>query len=987
MSDWDAADLVSCRTESGDHPGSGCPSTRGITLTMAKRTATKTTKTAKKTAKSKANAAASDAPFEAGEGSAPATGPAVRSAARGRATRGGRGGGKMQTYTAGAAKGKNLVIVESPSKAKTINKYLGSGYHVMASIGHVRDLPSKNPKGVKSPVPGVDLDHKFKPTYVISEGKERVISDLKRAAKDATSGGGEVWFATDLDREGEAIAWHLAQELGIPSKQAKRVMFAAITKTEIDRAFSNPHPIDEDRVNAQQARRILDRIVGYQVSPLLWKKVARGLSAGRVQSVAVRLVVEREREIRAFVPDEYWAINGVFTPDVAKAMGLIKEWDQFLAQRDEKNNPPILREQAKWLGAQGAFRAELIEVAGKKWDLRTLAADTTNFPDLSGEAAKVAALAGLSGVKVASREDRAGRGPAKTIRTVSGTIDPSALYRITSIETKRTTSRPAPPFITSTLQQAASSRAGFAAQRTMRTAQQLYEGVDIPGEGPVGLITYMRTDSTHISGDALNMARGFIKQRFGDAYLPDKPNFFTSSNKAAQEAHEAIRPTNVELTPQRVRRALTPDQFRLYSIIWERFVACQMTNAQWDSTTALLVGGVNASQPVTFRATGRTLVFDGFMRVSGVPHSADEQTLPALKEGGEAKPISIDVAQKFTSPPPRFSEASLIKMLESEGIGRPSTYASIIQTIQDRNYVEQQERRFYATDLGEVVTDKLIEAFPEILDVGYTREMEGQLDKVEEDHLDWIEMLQRFYGPFTKSLEAAHENLVHAKAETVAAPPEYTCPQCEKEGRGKTPLVYRFGKNGRFLSCSLYPECNYASPVDREGKPRPAAQTVDVACPKCGSAMTKRVGRFGPFLGCSRYGDKTSPCDGILNLDKKGKVVAPSPKPLTTELPCPACQAPLYLRTGARGPWLSCSRFPKCRGRGKWQELPPEEQQKLTDALAAHEKANPTPTIRTMEGKALTDSHGKPLPDAKPVGQEEGQPEGTLEEVADEIGV
>lgn len=968
---------------------------------MAKRTAstssTKTSKTAKKTSKAKAGArtSAAEAPFEAGDGAAssgPATGVEVRSAARGRATggRAGRGGGKMQSYTAGAAKGKNLVIVESPSKAKTINKYLGSGYHVMASIGHVRDLPSKNPKGVKSPVPGVDLDHKFKPTYVISEGKERVISDLKRAAKDAISGGGEIWFATDLDREGEAIAWHLAQELGIPSKQAKRVMFAAITKAEIDRAFSNPHPIDEDRVNAQQARRILDRIVGYQVSPLLWKKVARGLSAGRVQSVAVRLVVEREREIRAFVPDEYWAIDGVFTPDVAKAMGLTKEWTEFLAQRDEKNNPPLVREQAKWLGSKGAFRAELIEVAGKKWDLRTLATNdstaTTTFPDLSGEAAKVAALAGLSGVKVATRDDKAGRGPAKTIRTISGTVDPSALYRITSIETKRTTSRPTPPFITSTLQQAASSRIGFGAQRTMRTAQQLYEGVDIPGEGPVGLITYMRTDSTHISGDALNMARGFIKQRFGDAYLPDKPNFFTSSNKSAQEAHEAIRPTNVELTPQRVAKALTNDQLRLYTIIWERFVACQMTNAQWDSTTALLVGGVNASQPVTFRATGRTLVFDGFMRVSGVPHSADEQTLPPLKEGADAKPLSIDVSQKFTSPPPRFSEASLIKMLESEGIGRPSTYASIIQTIQDRNYVEQQERRFYATDLGEVVTDKLIEAFPEILDVGYTREMEGQLDKVEEDHLDWIDMLSRFYGPFTKSLEAAHENLVHAKAETVAAPPEYTCPQCEKEGRGKSPLVYRFGKNGRFLSCSIYPTCNYASPVDREGKPRPAAQTVDVACPKCGSGMTKRVGRFGPFLGCSRYGDKTSPCDGILNLDKKGKVVAPSPKPLTTELPCPACQAPLYLRTGARGPWLSCSRFPKCRGRGKWQEIPPEEQQKLTDALAAHEKANPTPTIKTMDGKPLTDSHGKPLPDAKPVGVEENA-DATLEEVADEIGV
>ncbi len=924
--------------------------------------------------------------------------------------KGGRGGrrGRFPSrgagYTAGAAKGRDLVIVESPSKAKTINKYLGGQYVVLASVGHVRDLPSRNPKGVKAPVPGVDLEHDFRPTYVVSEEKEKVIADLKRAAKDSQGSGHNVWFATDLDREGEAIAWHLAQELGIDSAKAKRVVFAAITKDEIDRAFHNPHPINEDRVNAQQARRILDRIVGYQVSPLLWKKVARGLSAGRVQSVAVRLVVEREREIRAFVPDEYWAIDAVFTADIAKAAGLAEQWSKVLARRDEKNNPPTLRVQSAWLGEHGGFRAELIEVGGQKFEVRTTvddaigpiadmtpaaikarvqkAANVFSSPgahDLTPRVGSVAEQAGLLGVRTDVREDASGKGPARFVRTVAGTIDPSTPYAITSIETKRSSSRPAPPFITSTLQQAASSRLGFGAQRTMRAAQQLYEGVDIPGEGPVGLITYMRTDSTHLSGDALTMARTYIKKTFGDTYLPEKPNFYTSSNKDAQEAHEAIRPTSLAYPPAKVRGALNPDQFRLYELIWQRFLACQMTPAQWDVMTVLIQGGKDPKVPLTFKATGRTLVFDGFYRVTGVPHSADEQTLPVLAEKQRVSPFAMDAQQKFTSPPPRYSEASLIKMLESEGIGRPSTYASIISVIQDRAYVEQNERRFYATDLGEVVTDKLVEAFPEIIDVGYTREMEGQLDKVEDDHLDWVDMLRRFYGPFKKSLKAAEDTLSHAKAETTPAPPEYKCPDC---GSG---LVYRFGKNGRFLSCATYPECKYASPVDRDGKPRPAAQTVDVACPKCGSAMTKRVGRFGPFLGCSRYGAKANACDGILNLDKKGRVTAPSPPPYVTDLPCPTCESPLNLRSGVRGPWLGCSRFPKCRGRGKWQDLEKSKQDELLKKFEAHEKANPVPVIRTMDGKPLTDAHGKPLADAKPVGVSEG--EGTLEDVADEVGV
>lgn len=851
--------------------------------------------------------------------------------------------------------GKQLVIVESPAKAKTINKYLGSDYVVLASVGHVRDLPEKSPKGNKSPVPGVDLDNDFRPSYTILSGKEKTITELKRAAKKAR----EIWFATDLDREGEAIAWHLAEELGIDPEQAKRVKFAAITKEEIHRAFSKPNAINMDRVNAQQARRLVDRIVGYQVSPLLWKKVARGLSAGRVQSVAVRLVVEREREIRAFVPDEYWSITANFALSAEQSKKLGPAWKAFMAAVDDKGQPdaPSGKAQLAWLGEQGAIPAELVEVGGEKFEIMS---PGSNPADLTGKVRDVARLAGLKIEDIQTTEDAQGRGPAKFRRVVRGSVDPSASYAISSIETKRTTQRPAPPFITSTLQQAASTRLGFAARRTMQAAQGLYEGVDIPGEGPVGLITYMRTDSTHLSGQALSMAREYIERTFGPKYLPEKPNFFSSSNKDAQEAHEAIRPTSLEYPPSRVKSALKPDQFRLYQIIWERFVACQMTPSQWDSTTVLIAGGTSPAQRCVFKATGRTLVFDGYLRVAGVPPAADIATLPALSEKQPMHAFSMDAAQKFTSPPSRFSEASLIKMLEAEGIGRPSTYASIIQTIQDRKYVEQIDRRMYASDLGEVVTDKLIEAFPKIMDVGYTRDMETELDKIEDDHLDWVSMLHKFYDPFKRALDAAHSTMTHAKAETTPAPKEYRCAVCQSD------LVYRFGKNGRFLSCSDYPNCTYACPVDREGKPRPA-EHVNVACHKCGGAMIKRNGRFGPFLGCARYNDEKhpqGPCDGILNLDAKGFVTAPSQPPLLTDLPCSKCQSPMNLRDGIRGPWLGCSKFPKCRGRGKWTDVP-EPQQKLLEAqLAAHAKAHPIPIIRTLDGKPLTDSRGKPLPEA-----------------------
>ncbi len=886
-------------------------------------------------------------------------------------------------YKKGDAIGKSLVIVESPAKAKTINKHLGDEFLVLASVGHVRDLPSRNPKGVKDPVPGVKIEHHFKPSYEILKGKEQVMKDLKNAAKDAIGSGGTVWFATDLDREGEAIAWHLAQELKIDSKDAKRVIFTAITKKEIDKAFHNPQPIDEERVNAQQARRILDRIVGYQVSPLLWKKVARGLSAGRVQSVAVRLIVERERAIRAFIPDEYWSIQGYFALESAKAGELGAQWRAYLSERDDKGKGPTIKSQNAWLSQNNTVRAELVEFDGHKFDPRIVSAEIVPVPevlnedsvserlqamgqafgdsknhDLGATVAKVAASCGLSEIKPEIVEDERGRGPAKWIRTISGVVGSEVNYTIESVETRRTKSRAPGPFITSTMQQSASSRIGFGAQRTMRAAQGLYEGVNIPGEGPVGLITYMRTDSTHIDGDALNAVRNHIGSTYGDKYLPEKPNFFKTSNKGAQEAHEAIRPTDVSRHPDAIAKSLKPDQYKLYKLIWERFVACQMAPAQWDATAVMIRGG--EGNKALFRATGRTLVFDGHYRISGVPTSGDELNLPKLEEQQTVYPFDFQVNQKFTAPPGRFSEASLIKTLESEGIGRPSTYASIIQTIQDRKYAEQIQRAFYATDLGEVVTDKLIDGFPRLMDLSYTRQLEDQLDKIEEEHLDWIEMLEGFYGRFSKSLERAHEEMTHAKAEIRPAPEEYRCEKCDSS------LVYRFGKNGRFLSCSTYPDCNYACPCDREGKPQ-MAEFVDVKCPKTGRPMIRKMGRFGPFLTTPLEEGETNDDGLILNIDKNGFVNAPSVPPLETELPCPTCDSPLNLRNGARGPWLGCSRFPKCRGRGKWAGLDEQIKADLEAKLAEHEQAHPVMVITRMDGTALTDAKGKPLPEAPKV--------------------
>jgi DNA topoisomerase-1 len=847
---------------------------------------------------------------------------------------------KKKASKAGSGDGRQLVIVESPAKAKTINKYLGDDFVVHASVGHIRDLPAKSPKGVKQPVPGVDLENGFVPTYEVLPGKAKTVNELKRLAKNAR----EIWFATDLDREGEAIAWHLAQELGVEPTQAKRVVFNAITKTEVQRAFSEPHEIDVAKVNAQQARRILDRIVGYQASPLLWKKVARGLSAGRVQSVAVRLIVEREREIEAFVPDEYWKVTAHLALDPKTSPKLAKAWTKLLATRDEKNKPPTLKARNAWLAEHKGLKTELVSIDGKKFDLGCKA-DAPR--DLSKDIKKIAEAVGLTGVDVQSTPDPEGKGPAAVKRAVVGTLDPKALYAIKSIETRRTTSRPPGPFITSSLQIAAANQLGFTAQRTMRAAQQLYEGIEVPGEGQVGLITYMRTDSTNLSPEAIADARSYV-EGLGPEYLPDKPNTWTSSNKDAQEAHEAIRPTSAARTPKELESALTPDQYRLYDLIWRRFVGGQMVPAKWDAT-AILFERSDKKTGATLKATGRVLAFDGFYKVVGIPTASDEQTLPDLAEGDTAAPFSIDPDQKFTSPPPRYTEASLVKTLEAEGIGRPSTYASIISVIQDRRYVENLDRRFYATDLGEVVTDKLIEAFPSLMSVGYTRSMENELDLIEEDEADWQEMLSRFHGPFTEALEVAHESMTHAKAET--QPAIYKCPKCGSQ------TLYRFGRNGRFLSCSTYPDCDYSAPIDRAGRPL-LPERVDIAVPEDGSQMELRNGRFGPFLTSINYPESTF----VLNLDKKGGVKYPSIPPVETDLECPKCDAPLNLRRGKRGPWLGCSRFPKCRGRLGWNTLDDDTKDDLEKQLAKHEKAHPLPKICRF-------SNGEEIPEGTPVAE------------------
>jgi DNA topoisomerase-1 len=737
---------------------------------------------------------------------------------------------------------KSLVIVESPAKAKTIKKYLGGGYEVKASMGHIRDLPSK---GLN-----VDIENDFEPTYDIMRGKKKTVNSLKSAAKKVD----DLYIATDLDREGEAIAWHLKELLGKPEEKVYRVVFNAITKSAIQNAFAEPGKIDTDKVMAQQARRILDRIVGYKISPLLWKKVARGLSAGRVQSVAVKMVVEKEREIRAFEPQEYWLIPAVFTTDLQADYST--EWNDFIKKEGEKDQSPTIAQQNEWLRKRNAFKAELYKVNGKS--LKSVSPDK-----------------------------------AKELEKALQNAD----FKIADLKKKKSRSRPSPPFITSTLQQAAANRIGFSAKRTMRVAQQLYEGIELGSMGSLGLITYMRTDSTHLSQEALRNVRYYISHNFGEKYLPEKPNFYSSS-KGAQQAHEAIRPTDTDMAPDQIKQFLTDEQYKLYNLIWRKFVSCQMTPAVWDVTN-LQIQAETDSGECRYRATGRVKIFDGFTKVWII--SSNQQQLPQIEENQQVNPIDITAEQHFTKPPARYNEASLVKALEKEGIGRPSTYASIISTIQQRNYVEQMDRKFYATDLGEVVTDKLNEYFPKIMDIAFTRHMEAQLDKIEEHNLEWKSVLEEFYGPFKENLDNAAEEMKHAKAEMV--PSEYKCPKCGKD------MVYRFGKNGRFLSCSDYPNCKYACPCDREGRMKEEKQS-EHKCPNCGKAMVEKFGRYGAFLGCSDYPN----CKTIVNLDKNGEIVPPKPPPEPTGIKCYKCkEGELVIRKSKRGPFLGCNRFPKCR--------------------------------------------------------------------------
>ena len=817
-----------------------------------------------------------------------------------------------------AGSGKKLVVVESPAKAKTINRYLGMDYIVKASMGHVRDLPPKEM--------GVDLENgDFTPTYELLAGRRKVLTELKRYARTAP----EVFLATDLDREGEAIAWHLAESLGVRKDRIRRVIFNEITAPAIQEAFADPHDIDMDKVNAQQARRILDRIVGYKVSPLLWKKVARGLSAGRVQTVAVRLIVDREREIDAFDPEEYWKIPGIFTPDTAAAADLACEWAAFIATRDEKGNPPTLEAQQGFLTDHQAFRAELVQWGGEKFK-----------SDKAEEAVEAAKALGLIVEDLERTEDPKGKGVARNRIKVIGQVDPSGpAYTIQGLRQRDSRSRPPAPFTTATLQQSASVRLHYSASRTMRTAQALYEGIEVAGEGTVGLITYMRTDSRQLSGEAIKHVRGYIQDTFGEKYLPEKPNIYTSGGRA-QEAHEAIRPTDVTRRPEDLRSVLREDQFRLYRLIWEQFVACQMPPAVWTVTEVdILPEGVDAA----FKAMGRRLAFDGFLRVTGLPRGGN-QILPDLADGQAVAPLAIRPSQHFTQAPPRFTEASLVKSLEADGIGRPSTYASIIQTIQDREYVKQVDRSFHPTDLGIVVTDKLVGAFPELFDVRFTAHMEDELDKIEESGAEWASVLREFYGPFSERLAKAADEMVHARAET--QPSDYTCESCGKE------MVYRFSRNGRYLACTGYPECKTTHPVDKEGK-KLEQMNVDLACPKCSSPMMLRRGRYGPFLSCTRYPD----CDGVLNLDRKGFVKLPSAPPLQVELACPKCESPLYLRRGKRGPWLGCSKYPKCRGRMGWKALKEDQQKDLDLQLMNHEKDHPQPALTTLDGTPIGDQH------------------------------
>lgn len=815
-----------------------------------------------------------------------------------------------------------MVIVESPAKAKTINKYLGPKYVVKASMGHVRDLPQR--------AFGVDLEKHFEPTYRILPTRKKVVEDLQRAAKN----GAAVYLATDLDREGEAIAWHLVQALNLRESRAKRVIFNEITKQAIQNAFKNAHGIDMDKVNAQQARRILDRVVGYQLSPLLWKKIAKNLSAGRVQSVAVRIVVDRESQIEVFVPDEDWNVTVILGggQDVRKAQAAYVAYETHCEEQAKAKagkagehdaspatggellkhpktgelllvvdtaDPSLFRVRTEpggecQIGRKAAGKGDAKAAKAPEWTRQPSLQIKPDIKKLKSILEKhhlfKANLVQLDGKPFRTSTSKDARPIERALA--------DATYTITSLATKDKLERPSPPFTTASLQQQASTRLNFTTKRTMVTAQQLYEGVELGAEGSVALITYMRTDSTHLAMDAIKAVRGLIRDDFGREYCPDKPKFY-ASQATAQEAHEAIRPTDVNRRPEQLKPFLSADQLKLYDLIWRRFVACQMNPATWHVTEAMITAEM-ADHTGVFKATGRILAFSGFLAVLPSRLDGADALLPGLEQGQALDALRVQATQHFTQPPARYNEASLVRALESEGIGRPSTYAAIVSTIQDRGYVQKDEKKFLPTDLGKIVTEQLVAHFPRIMDVKFTSHMEEQLDKIEEAHLDWVAVLNEFYEPFSEALEQAKDNMTKQIIES-----EYTCEKCEK------PMIYRWTKTGRFLACSGYPECKYATSVDDDGKPvKNEAKVTDHSCPKCEKPMIFRESRYGPFLGCSGYPE----CKTTLPCDKEGTPLK-RVKPDAIEKPCPECAKPLKAKKGRgrKGGFLACTGYPACK--------------------------------------------------------------------------
>ena len=744
------------------------------------------------------------------------------------------------------ATSKSLVIVESPAKAKTIEKYLGKGYDVRASVGHIMDLPKNDI--------GVELKKRtFEPTLIVSPGKEKVVEQLRKAAAKAD----EIYLAPDPDREGEAIAYHLAMQLGKTAaerKKIRRVTFNEITKKAVQEAFQHARDIDKHLVDAQQTRRVLDRLVGYQISPLLWDKVRRGLSAGRVQTVALRLIVERERLIRAFNPVEYWTVDALLHPDRR---------------------------------ADASFKARLVGIDGQR-----ISVDTVSAPSFSGEQEAKAALAALE----------------------------SADWTIASIDKKQRKQNPPPPFITSQLQQDASRKLGYNVRRTMGIAQRLYEGVDLGSEGSVGLITYMRTDSPRVAPEAKDSAREWISKNLGAEYLPETPNSY-KGKKDIQDAHEAIRPTDATRTPESLARFLSDEQLKLYKLIWQRFVASQMVPAQLAVTQVNIAAQSRLDKRTyDFRVSGTTVIFDGYQKIyEASKDRKDEEDeslankLPNLDGVNRLELEKLEPEQHFTEPPPRYNEASLVKELEEQGIGRPSTYASIINTIQDREYVVKHggsRGRFYPTEIGVVVCDLLVESFPYIFDTKYTAKLEEELDDIEEGKEKWTTLLNGFYDYFEDELHHAGKKMRNVKRME-----EMTNEKCEVCG---SPLVLKWGKFGTFYACSAFNKkdptsCtftkeNIASKPDLNTPEAQEAGETEEYCENCGKVMVLRRGAFGPFMSCPDY-NADPPCRTFRKLSQKQQQKPPEP----TGEDCPVCGKPLVLRQGAYGEFVSCSGYPKCK--------------------------------------------------------------------------